>query len=97
MPVSERVTYFPRDPSMKQTFLLAIFLVTFITSFAFAVDVVFAPFKAVPERIEETLDSAEDSISLAIYSFSDTRLQKKVKEAAERGVQVRVILHKARM
>ncbi|MEO1527044.1 MAG: phosphatidylserine/phosphatidylglycerophosphate/cardiolipin synthase family protein [Planctomycetota bacterium] len=63
---------------------------------AFAVDVYFAPSKDVPETIERTLDSADKSIDLAIYSFTDKRAQSKLIDAAERGVRVRVILHEAR-
>ncbi|MEM6468065.1 MAG: phosphatidylserine/phosphatidylglycerophosphate/cardiolipin synthase family protein [Planctomycetota bacterium] len=61
-----------------------------------AVDVLFAPSKKLPETIEQELDAANESIDLAIYSFTDTRAQKKLIEAAQRGIAVRVILHNAR-
>ncbi|KAA1258937.1 hypothetical protein LF1_14610 [Rubripirellula obstinata] len=50
-----------------------------------AVDVFFAPSKDVPEAIEKAIDGAESTLDVAIYSFSDTRLQKKLKDAARRG------------
>lgn len=71
-------------------------LLVLLTRPACGVEVLFAPSKKVPAKIEETLDSADESIDLAIYSFTDKRAQSKLIDAAERGLQVRVILHDAR-
>ena len=60
------------------------------------ISVFFSPSKKLPEAIEQALDSATETIDLAIYSFSDTRTQTKIRDAAERGVTVRVILHNAK-
>ncbi|TWT98579.1 phospholipase D-like domain-containing protein [Stieleria varia] len=71
-------------------------LVLLFASPVSAVGVVLAPFKGLPEAIEHALNAADSSIDLDIYGFSDTRTRKKLGDAANRGVTVRVILHAAK-
>jgi phosphatidylserine/phosphatidylglycerophosphate/cardiolipin synthase-like enzyme len=68
----------------------------FATSAFGEIQVFFCPSKDVPNRIETALDEAVESIDLAIYSFTDTRLMTRLIAAAKRGVSIRVMLDDAR-
>ncbi len=46
-------------------------------------------------RTAEELDGAQRSIDIAMYSFSDSGVKTAVLDAAERGISIRAILHKA--
>jgi phosphatidylserine/phosphatidylglycerophosphate/cardiolipin synthase-like enzyme len=72
-----------------------VLLFVFVTSAHGEIQVFFCPSKDVPEAIESALNGATETIDLAIYSFTDARLQTRLINAAKRGIVVRVLLDDA--
>jgi len=59
------------------------------------VSVLFSPHGGIRERLIQELDNAQVSVDVAIYSFSDPALLKKVKSLPAKGIKVRLILDSA--
>ncbi|MDB2447036.1 phosphatidylserine/phosphatidylglycerophosphate/cardiolipin synthase family protein [bacterium] len=57
--------------------------------------VLFSPNGGVKQEIVNSLKSAQCSIDAALYSFSDKEIWKHLNEAANRGVEVRLVLNKS--
>jgi len=60
------------------------------------ITVQFSPRGGVADTIEERLTSARKTVDVAMYSFSDRRLQEKLIGLAAAGVKIRLILDSAR-
>ena len=80
----------------KYSPLICLFCLLWCADCLAEIKVLFAPSSDIPTTIEKALDKAEQRIDLAIYNFADTRLLSRLKSAAKRGTQIRVILHNAR-
>ena len=61
-----------------------------------SVELKFSPNGGVADSIFETLSSATSTVDVALYSFSDRRLQDKLQAIAQNGIRVRLILHGAK-
>lgn len=54
-------------------------------------EILFAPDDSVAERIGERIERARESLQLCVFTITDNHLTRKILEAHERGVAVRVI------
>lgn len=59
------------------------------------IEAFFTPITDIRPYIIEHLNSASNSVDIAMYSFSEPRLIEAVKAAAQRGVKTRLLLHDA--
>ena len=64
--------------------------------FLFSSDLYFTPFESrqALTQLLRWIDQAHSSIDVAMYSFTNKRIAKRLKNAAKRGVHVRIILDK---
>lgn len=80
---------------MKSLLLAA--MVSFVSPAFAAVEIHYAPAEDL-ERIDiATLDDAERSIDMAAYVLSDERLIEALRDAADRGVTIRLYLDKSQL
>lgn len=74
--------------------ILSIIIVSCISNFAFplSVEVYFSPKGGCEKRIIELIDAAQESIDLAMYAFTNSKIAWALVRAHERNVKVRVLL-----
>lgn len=79
---------------IRARFILFLVIFIFFTSDAFSltVEVYFSPKGGCEKRIIELIDSAGESIDVAMYAFTNSQIAWALVKAFERGVRVRVLL-----
>lgn len=55
----------------------------------------FSPNGGVKDKLAAHLDATQETVDVAMYSFSDATLNRKLQDAARRGVKVRLLLEQA--
>ncbi len=73
---------------MRRLLFLLLCLIPLIGS-----EIYFLPYdsKAALKKLYKIIDSSTDSIDIAIYTFTDKKIAKRLKNAAKRGVKIRII------
>ncbi|MCS7234297.1 MAG: phospholipase D family protein [Synergistetes bacterium] len=73
---------------------LIIFIVFYInnTAFSLSIEVYFSPKGGCEKRIIELIDMAQESIDLAMYTFTNSKIAWALVKAYERGVKIRILL-----
>lgn len=81
---------------MKKKLIFAVLAALIFSAAAdAAITPLFSPSPQVKTAILEQIESAEQTIDIAMYSFSDAAILSAVKTAASHGLQVRLILNQA--
>lgn len=78
---------------MKKYIFVFITMVFLGVNYTFCADLYFMPReqKAALAHLQKLIKNSKDSIDIAIYSFTNRELAKALRDAAKRGVSVRVI------
>lgn len=79
---------------LLKVFLLLSVFILFINNavFSLSIEVYFSPKGNCEKRILELLEAAQESIDVAMYTFTNSKIAWALAKARERGVRVRVLL-----
>lgn len=80
--------------SLYLKFLGVLLLILYLegTAFTLSIEVYFSPNGGCENRIVELINGARDSIDIAMYTFTNSKIARALVMAYERGVRIRVLL-----